>query len=199
MVDKGFRSDQEITKAMCDLMVEHGKWTEEEGNSWYVKLCAQDVRAKQRHADNVRREVNTQNGENPTQMITFALHQGLTEEEAIKAQRNIVASIKKANYKWLINAQIKFEYYSAEKKWNPHVHLLVDKTTRVSQVRQQIYRKFMEGKKAEPNVYNTDVTECKDDSQRNYLKGNKQEAKLENVLLDIEFREKYDIEEIMTI
>lgn len=190
-----FKTSEESNKAWAELLVEGG-WTPEEAKEFFIVLCAQDAREKARHQEAVRKEVNRLTGDTPTQMVTISLDQNMTEAEAIEAQHKVRDLIVGASYKWYSNATWRYEYYSGDEcKWNPHLHLVVDKVVSSSHVRQQIFRKFLGKKKPLECVYNTDVTECKDSSQRDYIDGIKQDNKQKSLEKDKEFRNKYNISE----
>lgn len=192
-----FKTQDEANRAWVNLLIESGKYTYEEAEKWYIMLCAQDARDKARHADAVRKEMNRLLGDTPTQMVTIALDQKLTEAEAIEAQHKVRDLVTSASYKWMKNPTWRYEYYSGEDcKWNPHLHLVVDKMVTTSHVRQQIFRKFLGKKKPLECVYNTDVTECKNSSQRDYIDGIKQDSKQKSLEKDAEFRNKHNISDV---
>lgn len=121
-----------------------------------------------------------------TQLITISIDKEQSPEDAIACQKAVIAGIKKANYKWLVNVSYSFEYYSSN-GWNPHIHIKIDKTTRDSAIAQQVRRKAFKG------VYRVDVSSKNDEIHSAYLMGDKKEAKRENVEQDALFRKQYNL------
>jgi len=135
-------------------------------------------------ADQVRQLKNPD--EIKTQLITISIDKEQTAEDAVLQQKAVIAGIKKANYKWIVNASYSFEYYSSN-GWNPHIHIKIDKTCRDSQIAQQVRRKAFKG------VYRVDVSSKNDQIHTAYLMGDKKEAKRENVEQDALFRKQHNL------
>lgn len=148
-------------------------------------------------------------------LITLCLDQSLNEVDAIEAQYNVIEEIRKAGYKWLVDARICFEYWgktynddyhkemddmeSEQKlhengnfKWNPHIHISCRRIGKESVIRQNLIRKFVSKKLY--GVYRIDVKRLEIAKAIDYVMGVKCEGKMEQVKMDNDIRNKYGVE-----
>jgi len=132
--------------------------------------------------------------EMPCQLITIMIDQELTDPaEVITLQHAVVNKLKQAGYKWFVNVSIRYEYYSGENnKWNPHIHIKLDKIERDGAVAQAVRRKLMN----EKSIYRVDVKSKKHEIYDAYIMGEKQESKTVNLGCDSAFRETHGIDEV---
>ena len=187
-------------------------WTdeqvEEERLNWYAY---EDFKEQQRRRDVEKRvrEMQKEDGSIYTQIITICVDQNVSEESAVKVQTDVITEIRKANYKWLkgTDAKAVFEYYSKEKdtgkiKWNPHIHIYLEKTIKDGALSQSLRTKLCgrKGEKTETTkIYRVHVKSGQGNIQLDYINGTKTEAKFECCEKDKAFREKYEIQEIIDI
>lgn len=125
------------------------------------------------------------------QLITISIDKALSEMDAIKIQDKIITMIRQAKYKCMGETRYVFEYY-AKSGWNPHIHMVCDKNKTDGQLAQLIRRKLIKISEA----YNIDVLTLDKNAADNYIEGNKQEDKMEDVKRDQKFREQHNIDEI---
>jgi hypothetical protein len=153
-------------------------------------------------------------------LITLCLEQSLSEPDAIENQYKVIEEIRKAGYKWLIDARVCFEYWgktynsdyyndmdemeSEQKlvvngnyKWNPHIHICCKRIGKESVIRQNLIRKFVNKKMH--GVYRIDVKRLMFAKGLDYVMGVKCEGKLEQVKMDNDTREKYGVEGTISI
>jgi len=126
------------------------------------------------------------------QLITISIDKALSEMDAIKIQDKIIRMIRQAKYKCMGDTRFVFEYY-AKSGWNPHIHMVCDKHKTDGQLAQLIRRKL---KYNVPEAYNIDVLTLDKIAADNYIEGNKQDDKMEDVKRDQKFREQHNIDEI---
>jgi len=140
-------------------------------------------------------------------LITLCIDQKQSEAEAVASQNAIVEDLRKSNYQWLVCAKAVYEYWghtdaaSAENlstnlKWNPHIHILVKKTCKLSVIRQHLARKFKDKKHG---IYIFDVRKLNWFAGEEYINGGKIEEKLDGVDGDRITREKYNLADVIII
>jgi hypothetical protein len=140
-------------------------------------------------------------------LITLCIDQKQSEAEAVASQNAIVDDLRKAKYQWLVCAKAVYEYWGhtdsakAENlginlKWNPHVHILVKKTCKMSVIRQHLARKFKDKKHG---IYIFDVRQLPWAEGEDYLNGYKIAEKLHGVVADKNTREKYHLADVIII
>jgi len=138
----------------------------------------------------VRQALGTQA---PTALITISVDQELTHADTIARQHKIIQRIISANYKWFSEASYCFEYYSNEQKWNPHIHIKLDKSTSPSVMAQQLRRKLKE------LSYYINVSIKTEEIHSAYISGIKTEAKTINHEMDESFRKTHNIQDIYLV
>lgn len=178
----------------------------EEREKWY----AYEVYLENRRVNEMNRRVRQlqkEDGTIKTQIITLCIDKNVTEEIAVKAQQDIINSIKKSNSKWLINAKAVCEFYSKKKEnpsgtivFNPHIHIYIERSIKSSLIALQLRRKFVDkGKLKESHVYRVNVKDGQGNFQLDYINGTKIQEKSECVEKDRKFRQEHKIEEVIDI
>ncbi len=177
-------------------------WTPEQIDEERIKWYAYEEWKEQKRRDEVAerlRQMQKADGSIKTQIITICIDQNIKESEAIDIQNEVIDKIR-GNYKWLVDAKAVYEYYSKDKelnipKWNPHIHIYIEKTIKGSTIAQQLRRKFVKKKE----VYRINVKDGKGNMQLDYINGTKTDEKKECVEKDKNFREINKITEIIDI
>ena len=187
----------EVTAKRCGTEVWTAEMIEEERQKWYAYEEFLEQKRRDEVAERVR-QMQKANGTIKTQIVTICVDQKIDEAEAVKVQLDVVDKIR-GNYKWLVDAKAVFEYYSKDDngdiKWNPHIHIYIEKTTKGAMIAQQLRRKFI----GKTSVYRVNVKDGKGNIQLDYINGTKEMAKQECVQKDREFREKNKIVEIIDL
>jgi len=140
-------------------------------------------------------------------LITLCIDQKQSEAEAVASQNAIVDDLRKANYQWLVCAKAVYEYWghtdaanaenlSTNLKWNPHLHILVKATGKMSVIRQHLARKFKDKKHG---IYIFDVRQLPYEEGEEYLNGYKIAEKMDGVVADKSTREKYNLADLIII
>lgn len=145
------------------------------------------------------RELEKTNGTNKTHMITISLDQGLPRnKETVALQEKIITIIREADYKCMSNAKARFEYFSGDMKWNPHIHIMTDVVDNkpASAPAQQIRRKL---KDKGIGVYWVNGVTRTGTIHFDYILGKKSEEKLDCCKADEEFRKKFGALELYEI
>lgn len=113
-----------------------------------------------------------------TMQFNRQLHEELKQPETFtKGLAEIyVNEFKKANYKWLSNGKMTFEFYS-KTGFNPHIHIYCETGNTPGQTYQALKRKFSFSKKW--RIYNINVTPGNAEYQEKYVleRYEKQESK----------------------
>lgn len=129
----------------------------------------------------------------PTALITISVDQELTHAETIARQHKIIQRILSAQYKWFIEASYCYEYYSSNQKWNPHIHIKLDKITSASVMAQQLRRKLKD------LTHYINVSIKTEEIHNAYISGIKTEAKTINHEMDENFRKSNNIQNIYLV
>ncbi|AXH74781.1 MAG: putative replicase [Cressdnaviricota sp.] len=184
-MNKNFANDEELgmwlAESVPDFDLEH--WNR--GTHVLKHLRAQRLNEQRREA---------LGADLPCQLITIMIDQEVKEpDKVIKLQHSIMNKLIGAKYKWMINVSYRYEYYSGEiNKWNPHIHIKIDKLDRDGAVAQAVRRKLSAFKE----VYRVDVKSKKSEIYDAYIMGDKQESKTVNLGYDSVFRETHGIDEV---
>lgn len=136
-----------------------------------------------------------------SQLITISIDQ--TYLQPIKAQYDILDRIRKSDYKWMTDDAIaSFEYYGKDENWNPHVHLIITKTKKPSDIAQALNRVFYEKRNKKTGkderveqwkycIYaRVNCVDLTKEAANNYIHGDKADDKMAAVDKDREYREK---------
>ncbi len=136
-------------------------------------------------------------------LITISIDQKQSISEAIASQNAVIEDLRKAKYSWMIDGRCSYEYWSdgdsvnAENlKYNPHIHLIVRKSGKLSVIRQHLARKF---KNKKYGVYIFDVKPLAYNLGEEYVQGKKVEDKQFACLQDAETRDAYSVSHIIII
>ena len=139
--------------------------------------------------------------------ITLSIDQKQSVSEAIDSQKSIVDDLRKANYSWLVDARAVFEYWGksdahknhdcSNLNWNPHVHIIVRKSGKLSVIRQHLARKFIEKKRH--GVYIFDVKSLPYQDGAEYLEGDKIDVKMDGVSMDRTTRKENNVLDLIII
>lgn len=168
--------------------------TDEAKRDFREWLIAGDRIISQNEEARIRKLVKVAQGNDaPTALITISVDMELTPEEAILRQKKIIERIKSAKYKWLVEASYCFEYYSENQKWNPHIHIKLDKTAPPSVMAQQLRRKLKE------LTYYINVSIKTEEIHEAYINGDKTGKKTLNHEMDEDFRKLHNLQNIYLV
>ena len=117
-------------------------------------------------------------------------------------------TLRRANYKWLVEPRACFEYWGKEQdededeetdnmKFNPHIHIAVVRIDKESKIRQNLIKKFIEKKLH--TVYRIDVKGLPTSRCIEYVSGTKKQSKLAQVDMDEKTRIKHQVQPIITL
>ncbi len=161
--------------------------TDEQIESLALKSMLSDELEREKEAEMIRK-YKKQHAPSllKSQMITLCVHQGLSPEDTVAAQRKLMDSIL-GIYCFTKECAYTFEYFTEESGWNPHIHVVVPKIKSDGYVAQQLRRKNLE------NCYRIDVKTLSIGILGDYINGIKVDEKMEYVAKDIEFRQKHNL------
>lgn len=180
------------------------KPTAAEIQQWMDEFEIKGYLAKQHNEE--RRKLLMSGKSSHSQLITINISQDY--KQPIKAQWDIINALRDANYKWMSpDAVATFEYYGKDGKWNPHIHIVITRTTKRSTIEQQLTRKFFMNHKTKERVKkwayciykNVDVADRDKSRVMDYVNGIKAEEKMEGVNKDREYREKNGVPHLIKI
>ena len=184
-------------KIMCAAGVKNIKYIDDYNNEktveYFAKVSNVTIERTKSKSKNTQIYANTEDGV----LTTICIDQKLSEADAVKAQHAVIDDIRKANYRWLIDAEAVFEYYS-NNGWNPHIHIATRRIDKEAKIKGNLIAKFI--KKQKHGVYRIDVEKRPFQSAWNYISGNKKsDEKKDNVEKDKKMRETYSIDAVIKI
>jgi len=159
-----------------------------------LRLAAHDTVERHVQQKQMSEYMKAQNPDKvKTQLITICIDKELEPEKAIHIQYEVIDKLREASYKFMSSCSHRFEYFAKE-GWNPHIHIMTEKSKTDGQVAQAIRRKLQNISE----VYRVHVSTLNFEAHQKYINGEKSELKDEYMNQDSEFRLKHNINEIYT-
>ena len=176
------------------------EWSQERVEQFIYKslIVAPKERAKFLAEEHAKAMTEVYSNTEDGVLITIMIDQkSLSEADAVKAQYAVIDDLRKAKYRWLIQAEACFEYYGKE-GWNPHIHIATKRIDKECKIRGNLIDKFI--KKQKHGVYRIQVDRRPYKSAWKYCAGEKDsEEKMLNVEKDKKFRQLYSIDNLIKI
>jgi len=193
-MSKDIITQQEIEEYMRDCLMDSVGIDQHEADFFMYKLKKDSEEYKR---EREREFEKRRTGGCKSVIFTFSLDNDMNPEDTIKNMHNILALLRIKDYKFLDkSAIVTFEFYSSEKKWNPHIHVYNDLLLKPSHSAQRLHNFFVKNDKNRKkySIYNVNARQGNSKYQLGYVMDHdKKEDKIENNKMDEDFRETHNI------
>lgn len=187
-------TQKEVEQYMRDCLMDSVGISEKEADYFMYKLFkdSEDYKREREREFEKRRT-----GGCKSVLYTFSIDNDLSELDTVKKMYDILTLLRKKQYTFLDNSGIvTFEFFSRGGKWNPHIHIYNDQIIKPSKAAIRLHDFFVKNEKSRKkfSVYNVNAKQGNSKFQLGYvIDHDKKEDKSEDVELDREFRENFNI------